>query len=85
MRTKQISALRPLLWLLFASNAVSYETLKNAFSENFLIGTMWHGHEVNGSKNIFLQKEKEITLREFNEYSFNQRRVNLDLEQPMKW
>ena len=55
-----------LLWLLFASNAVSYETLKNAFSENFLIGTIWHGHEVNGSKNIFLQKEKEITLREFN-------------------
>ena len=55
-----------LLWLLSASNAVSYETLKNAFSENFLIGTIWHGHEVNGSKNIFLQKEKEITLREFN-------------------
>ena len=55
-----------LLWLLFASNAVSYETLKNAFSENFLIGTICHGHEVNGSKNIFLQKEKEITLREFN-------------------
>ena len=27
-----------LLWLLFASNAVSYETLKNAFSENILIG-----------------------------------------------
>ena len=43
-----------LLWLLSASNAVSYETLKNAFSENFLIGTIWHGHEVNGSKNIFL-------------------------------
>ena len=55
-----------LLWLLFASITVSSETLKNAFSENFLVGTIWHGHEVNGSKNIFLQKEKEITLREFN-------------------
>ena len=56
-----------LSWLLlFASITVSSEALKNAFSENFLIGTIWHGHEVNGSKNIFLQQEKEITLREFN-------------------
>ena len=67
MRTlKKFQLFASLLWLLFTSNAVSSETLKNAFSENFLIGTIWHGHEVNGSKNIFLQKEKEITLREFN-------------------
>ena len=42
------------------------ESLKEAFSEHFLMGTIWHGHDVNGKKNTFLEKEKEITLREFN-------------------
>ena len=45
---------------------VASESLKEAFSEHFLMGTIWHGHDVNGKKNTFLEKEKEITLREFN-------------------
>ena len=61
MRTlKKFQLFASLLWLLFASNAVSYETLKNAFSENFLIGTIWHGHEVNGSKNIFCKRKRKL-------------------------
>ena len=58
MRTlKKFQLFASLLWLLLPPITVSSETLKNAFSENFLIGTIWHGHEVNGSKNIFLRKE----------------------------
>ena len=55
-----------LLCLSVSSSMAASESLKEAFSEHFLMGTIWHGHDVNGKKNTFLEKEKEITLREFN-------------------
>ena len=55
-----------LVCLSVSSSMAASESLKEAFSEHFLMGTIWHGHDVNGKKNTFLEKEKEITLREFN-------------------
>lgn len=43
------------------------DTLQEAFSEHFLMGTVWHGQPVEGhKKNHFLEKEKAITAIEFN-------------------
>ena len=42
-------------------------SLKDAFSDHFLMGTIWYGHALgNNSTNRFLEKEKTITTLEFN-------------------
>ncbi|RPG83844.1 MAG: endo-1,4-beta-xylanase [Coraliomargarita sp. TMED73] len=41
-------------------------SLKEAFSEHFLVGTIWHGYSVDGEKNKFLAQEKALTATEFN-------------------
>lgn len=49
------------------SNTALASTLKEAFSDHFLMGTIWHGHALgNNVSNRFLEKEKAITKLEFN-------------------
>lgn len=61
---------RILIVILIASALQNFSyaaSLKDAFSDHFLMGTIWHGHALgNNSTNRFLEKEKTITTLEFN-------------------
>lgn len=41
-------------------------SLKEVFSNRFLMGTIWHGYSVDGEENKFLAREKALTATEFN-------------------
>ena len=68
MKVIQISL--PFYLLLFSCFLVGKpgfgRTLKEAFSDRFLMGTIWHGYSVDGEKNKFLAREKALTAAEFN-------------------
>ena len=45
----------------------SAQTLKDTFSDHFLMGTIWHGHKLgSNNQNQFLEREKAVTVAEFN-------------------
>ena len=56
---------RILIVILIASALQNFSyaaSLKDAFSDHFLMGTIWHGHALgNNSTKRFLEKEKTIT------------------------
>ena len=53
--------------VLLLSNAVQSESLKESFSDHFLMGTIWHGNKLGSNKtNRFLEQEKSLISSEFN-------------------
>ena len=49
------------------SNTVQSETLRESFSDHFLMGTIWHGNKLGSDKNNkFLEQEKRVISSEFN-------------------
>ena len=53
--------------LLVITTSIQSETLKDSFSDHFLMGTIWHGNKLGSNKtNRFLEREKSLTSSEFN-------------------
>ena len=53
--------------LLVITTSIQSETLKDSFSDHFLMGTIWHGNKLGSNKtNRFLEQEKSLISSEFN-------------------
>ena len=60
---------RQLIIIILMMN-ISSASLKEVFSDYFLMGTIWHGHDIidpsNHRINPYINREKELSAREFN-------------------